>query len=161
MGCCINWYPWINSPLVLEWAKTRGELIQKSFLKNLIFGVFRETKLFDFFLENIFWKCQLKFPEDVPYGDGFSFKLRVITGSKSTTIGMFIARRRRKFWQNLVYKITFFVTKTMILKGFPKQNEWEFSKFSAFGSNFGTSHMVFLGPAANLNLHFWTFQSHW
>ena len=36
-------------PLVLEWAKTRGELIQKSFLKNLIFGVFGETEFFETF----------------------------------------------------------------------------------------------------------------
>ena len=88
-------------------GENKGGLIQKSFVKNLIFGVFRETKLFDFFLENIFWNGQLKFPEDVPYGDGFSSKLRIIAGSKSTTTVIFIARRRRKFWQDLAYKSIF------------------------------------------------------
>ena len=73
-------------------GENKGELIQKSFLKNLIFGVFGETKLFETFLKNFFfWKCQLKFSEDVPYGDGFSSQLRNIADSKATTIVVYSA----------------------------------------------------------------------
>ena len=96
-------------------GENKGELIQPSFVKNLIFGVFGETKLFETFSRKPFFlKCQLKFSEDVPYGDGFSSKLRIIADSKATTIVIFLARRRRKFWQDLAYKSTFFLIKTMI-----------------------------------------------
>ena len=128
-----------------------GGLIQKSFVKNLIFGVFGETEFFEtfsqFFFENVNWN--------------FLSKLRIIVCSKSTTIVIFIARRRRKFWQDLGYNNTFCPIKTMILQVFPKQNKGESSKFSAFGHNFSTPRIVFLASAVNVNLHFWTFQSHW
>ena len=62
---------------------------------------------------------------------------------------MFVARRRRKNLQILVYKITFLLIKTMILHGFPKQNKGKSSKNSAFGHNFNTPHILFLGPAVN------------
>ena len=132
--------------------ENKGGINSKSFLKNLIFGVFGETEFFETFSRNFFF-------ESVNWN--FLSKLRIIARSKSTTIVIFIARRRRKIWQDLGYKNTFCLIKTMILQGFPKQNKGESSKFSTFGYNFSTSHIVFLAPAANLNLHFWTFQSHW